>query len=817
MVPRPTIWDASNADAWASFLGFVAVPMFSSGEQDPLRSSLHVLLDGSRASSALLTSQTSVGEISTDVRSWIWSCDLRHLIVVDRASALLSVVRWDTPSPIARSKIPTGTVEAERVLDKISMAPPPPGPDIVSHALGAFRRVRDLGIDDRVEAIKLFNLLLLSAERIETGLQPRQPNAVRVSDLLGHLPDAAEQVLGLAPTHLDLDVRYVLDYLTTANSQVGLVPHPSLLLRHASSQLYQEAHLFFDRDPQTSFFPGLMPVYGEPDAKRRDVRFTPAPLARTLIREALTSIQQARDATLTILDPACGSGVFLVEALRELNSDPERPVVSLQGIDISEIAESISGFCARHALQESDDVTASVRRADALGEDWGEPDLVVMNPPFISWQDMDDAQRAATSNVLGGLAGPRSDYAMAFIWKALESVRPGGAVAAVLPSALLENEAGLKWRETIQERAHVRLLARFSGYGYFKTSAVEPAFVILVRRGANARATPVKVLVASEGLEDRALRLLRRDQSDTRIKGIDFYCVPASAISASTWLPRSRDSLMIRQAVTASTPTKVQDLFELRQGARTGHNPSFILDSSEYEQLVPRSARQFFRLAAGNDTIRSGRLFPEQYVFFPYDADELAITTEKELKQKLGDYYDYRLLPNKNELLTRARVSEGSWWRLTEHRKWNRKLSPKLVSAYFGQDGSFAWDEGAKFAVVQGIAWFPKFGGSGEDSLSSNAMARLSRAYLALLNSTYFTEVLRAYCPAVGGGQLNLSNRFVEDIPLPDLTSDTQLSELVEGLSAEGRRIHTAGLESFDASAVERLAGLARRAYRQGS
>lgn len=823
MIPKPTTtWDASDAGAWASFLGFVVVPMFRDDAevQDSVRRSMHVLLDGSRASSALLTSESGFPEIPRDVRSWVWSCDLRHLIVVDPVHDLLTVHRWDRYSPVAQTRLPTGAVDAERVLNRIEGAPTPSGPDIITHALGAFRRVRDLGVVDRLQAIRLFNLLLLAAEHIENAQQQHPNQVATVTAILDRLPQSALSLLGTLPEQGDLDLRILLEYLTTADPQTGLVPHSSLLLRHASSQLYQEAHLFFDRGGQTSLFPGMFPVAGDPDEQRRDVRFTPAPLARTLLREALAAVAPTAGDTLSVLDPACGSGVFLLEALRELSIAEDAPRLSLGGIDVSPIAEEVAGFCIRHALADvgsAVDADVRVRREDALRAEWGQPDLVAMNPPFISYQDMTEDQREATEGVLGDASRRRPDYAMAFISKALDSVRPGGAVAAVLPSALLENHAGMRWRTALQEAAHIRLLARFTGYGYFKTSTVEPAFVILVKKGPGVPPAPTKILLANQGMEDRALRLLRLNDMETAVQGVDFYTLNSSFIDARTWLPRSREALRVRESIRATTKTRVNSLFELRQGARTGHNPTFILAAQEYEELVPRSARSYFRLVAGNDTIRSGRICPEQHVFFPYDADGLAIRSEDELREKLGRYYDERLRPNRRTLLTRARVREDAWWRLTEHRAWQRTLTTKLVSAYFGQEGSFAWDARARYVVVQGIAWFPKFGApTTEDTpgVSANAVARLCSAYLALLNSTFFVDILRAHCPAIRGGQLNLSNRFVESIPLPDLTADDQVSDIVEGLSDLGRTIQAKGLESFGVNATNQLATLSRRAYR---
>jgi len=97
--------------------------------------------------------------------------------------------------------------------------------------------------------------------------------------------------------------------------------------------------------------------------------YTPAPLAREVVRRTLEPLAGRRD--LRILDPACGEGVFLREACRYV--DP-RCVVGMD-IDAAAVAR------ARRELPGVD-----LRVGDALRHDWRERfDAVIGNPPWISW------------------------------------------------------------------------------------------------------------------------------------------------------------------------------------------------------------------------------------------------------------------------------------------------------------------------------------------------------------------------------------------------------------------------------------------------
>jgi hypothetical protein len=241
---------------------------------------------------------------------------------------------------------------------------------------------------------------------------------------------------------------------------------------------------------------------------------------------------------------------------------------------------------------------------------------------------------------------------------------------------------------------------------------------------------------------------------------------------------------------------KVKDLFDVKQGIRTGNNPVFLLSKSDWMSL-PKGERQYFRPAVVNKSIDYGVLKDLVYVFFPYG--ELGIKNEKELRKKLEIYFEQYLLPSKSKLLIRDNIVTDRWWELSRNWAWQVDRSPKLVSTYFGDAGSFAWDETGDFIVVQGFGWFPKRG----KTLSK----KVGLAYLAVLNSTFFSELLSATSNHVGGGQWNLSKKFVDPIAIPDLRSEQLGPSIVSELSAIGARIH-AGLGLDDKRNDEFFLGL---------
>ena len=209
---------------------------------------------------------------------------------------------------------------------------------------------------------------------------------------------------------------------------------PDMLLRHASGQLYQEAHLRLEREFRQGFLPGLASDAPTGGLLTKDVRLTPSALARALVEQAIAAIGRGTTAEqpeeLDILDPACGSGVFLQEALRALVARGYSGTLTLRGFDASPVSCEISKFCLERVKRDlpTARVSIDIRKVDdSLQEDWGAPDLILMNPPFVPWERMPPAGQEVVNHELGDLAKFRADLAMAFIWKGVKALSPNAS------------------------------------------------------------------------------------------------------------------------------------------------------------------------------------------------------------------------------------------------------------------------------------------------------------------------------------------------------------------------------------------------------
>jgi hypothetical protein len=244
--------------------------------------------------------------------------------------------------------------------------------------------------------------------------------------------------------------------------------------------------------------------------------YTPPALVRLMLEEALSweRIDVLMSGDGVILDPACGSGVFLVEAYKRLvlhwrsKNGWDRPGVDIlrqlllrvHGIDLEEGAVELAAFSLCLSLcdaLEPEDIRASIKLFPRLdGEtlhlscffDAKNQGLitapvaaVVGNPPFESSLTTEGAKQShkAYARAHGALADKQLAYL--FVHEAMKILQPGGVLAMVEPAGFLYNQNAIAFRRTFFEHWRVRELLDFvSVRGMFKKGNADPKVVIVI-------------------------------------------------------------------------------------------------------------------------------------------------------------------------------------------------------------------------------------------------------------------------------------------------------------------------------------------------
>lgn len=256
--------------------------------------------------------------------------------------------------------------------------------------------------------------------------------------------------------------------------------------------------------------------------------FTPEWLSDLLVKVA--AISSAPRSFGRILDPACGTGTILRSALRaRLGRAPVEEVVdSIVGLERDPVALLLAKLTLIATLARNGHAVTSRSLPDLrlhVTKDALEPALpllvpsghkeswevralagdhssgfaaVLMNPPYLEAKRMRSADPGLSGRLRAwfpGLEGAYDLY-MAFLARALEWVRPGGFVGAVLPNKFLVAKYAERMRREFLAKHHVATIVDVSRVeGVFSGTSVYP-ILFVVQRGRAPRTRRTLVVQA---------------------------------------------------------------------------------------------------------------------------------------------------------------------------------------------------------------------------------------------------------------------------------------------------------------------------------
>lgn len=711
--------------SWAKRLGLVQTRL-RSARKDPAGHH-YAMLDGVDGSLAISTSPVELQQ----GLDWTWSSQLRAHVEVGNEKVVVRPV--EQRAQVLRFELSQVDANIEKFFDVVTSQKTSPAVTVVEHVANCFRAHRAVEEHDGANPQKSLRSFL---SILDSMIEERQPQAADIN------PEHRHRVIE--------ELRY--------NRLVGRQADLELTIRHAAGMVFQEAHAELDAEPLTPQLFGLAPAPRRSTRNRLGAYYTPPGLARTLCDLALKPYLS--QPSITIVDPACGSGIFLVEALRSLERHGFTGQVFLIGFDISPVAIEMASFSLKHADTDLK-VRFSVTAKDFLRFDEViAADIVLMNPPFVAYEDLSLDLKADIKVKLGDAYRFKPDFSMLFVSLALAQLNRGGTLAALLPAGVLQQSSAKDWRSSIVEGNTLELIAVLGDHGLFRDAMVNISAILLRDTSKEAELQPTMFWASQKrGASSEGLRHLRRwadgDKHPQRNPDWSIYQArPGLITPRGNWTPRpnSLGNLpdTLREKPFIST---VSNLFHVEQGIRPGLiGERLIIPLGMWESL-PRKEQDYFRPIAENKSIRTGQILPVNMMFYPQIP-----MSDAEVRKRLPSFHGLRIADlnlAKGELVEAIRARRAT----------NSQPLPRLVSRIYVAEDSFAVDQDGYHVVVQGSSWLPK------PALTSvtDHLPSLLIDYALLMNSRLFFLLLREFCRIVGGGQVEASQANTSTVPLPNL------------------------------------------------
>ena len=481
----------------------------------------------------------------------------------------------------------------------------------------------------------------------------------------------------------------------------------SVMSKHALSKIYERyvAVMQLDEPVQFSFFPS------EPEEawnKRLGGIYTPQYIASFFARYLRSQFSPDRFIESAILDPACGSGIFLRAVMEQklltsgstLDSTVQEALKSLWGVDVDENAVAASrlslallNLAACGELPED----VPILRDDSLElfapgaeSSNGTFDAVMMNPPFVRTELQSDMIRRAVARHLGPLARGKLDTYLAFISLSIRALRPGGFGFFVVPQPMLTSDNLAKLRNWIQDQAWIRVIADLSAIRVFDANVYVALLIVQRKDDVEFGSPPVSFIRCQ-----RDVGLALEDFLDGKRRQTYSYSMfdaPQASLRRSTWAVQTPQETDLLKKLDAMP--KLKDVAVVRQGAITGADEVFLVDVKDvppgeeilYQPLLPD--RMIGRFSVPEETGRR--------IFYPFLNDDPV--TAAQLEAEFPKTWR-RLIDSKERLSSRAGVAsaELEWWRPIRPRPPHEILAPKIVVPEvflvprFGLDVSGKW------------------------------------------------------------------------------------------------------------------------------
>lgn len=774
-----------DINTWRIGLGFFPQTLF---QKMQLREK-YILLNGKDGNFCV----DYTNEAPNNCRSYAWSSNVLHYLTIE--NDIVNIYRWDKPNHAESYPV-------KKVLDGLSLfnsylgkqKPQYSGYDSIHTAVNIFRQIRADRRDKKGE--DSLNALLCLFACYKDGVELHKLDRGKWG-LSKSAIDFSQQVNSSIWNQL-------LNSLNHAPN--GIKPNIELLLRHASGNIFQEAH-YESVFPSQMVFPGFMQaaVKTKFTTTAFSSHYTPTAIVRSIVELVLGDFNLSNKKNITVFDPAVGSGEFLKEVLRQLRLKGYTGNVKLVGWDISPAAIDLARFSLAFEVQSESGskVEIDLRVKDALtkGDDWNQKaDIVLMNPPFISWELLSKDNQSSVSEILGGLYVKRPNLASAFFWKAANSLNPDGKIGSVLPAAILEGDSLLKLRKKINEILHVDFIGKLGSHEIFDEAIASSALFIASEKGTKNST----LLMWSDNSKDGYAGALRE------LRKMSYHLVPqisterysfyeTTNLDEKNWTPIDFKAYQLIN-FKFSQMSKASTLFDIKQGVRTGLNKAFLIPK-EFWLGLPLKEQGYFRPAVTNDSISYGKLEDSYYIF--YAEGDYKINNETQLIKLLPKFYQRHFKNYVTELSGRARKSAENYWRLSEHRAWQLDFKPKIVSKEFGNAGAFAFDYSGQFVAERSNAWLP---------LNTDNWEQLGHAYVAVLSMSVVNELLKGLSKQILSGAFYLSGKFLNDMPIPDLFNPSFDKQLKKELVQLGKLMSEGKFTNDHRSKLEELAKFVYRA-----
>jgi len=441
---------------------------------------------------------------------------------------------------------------------------------------------------------------------------------------------------------------------------------------------------------------------GAGSRRSKGAYYTPLHLADLTVDMALEGIKKPVH-EFKVLDPACGSGVFLVTLFsrmakslrRARNHLHDRPSIEwarrvlqllgqLYGLDVNSTACHITCFSLYLALLEelspmdveylhNHNEKLPPLRADGTAGSWNtiyrgnffnpelalnerEFDIVVGNPPWVSRGNQKDEYFLSWQSATPKVYGPDRQIAHGFMWKTREYLDDSGVACLLLPATVLlnthTNEFQVEWLRSVT----VERVVNFSDLCFVLfPGAIHPCVGIRFRPVPPQRET--KITYETPKMDVRSQQggpVYIREEDTANVRLRDLLDAAKNGKAPVIWKSRFwgtwRDQRLL---------ARLNDLLKLSAYVGTARKPKRFIKGQGFQPFNPRPNSDIGKIRKKKEPEKPW--WPPETLFLPaQNTHDLAVVSGD--SKPVGDRFPSVLFPRDPRLFDgpKVLVSQGS-------------------------------------------------------------------------------------------------------------------------------------------------------------
>jgi len=409
-----------------------------------------------------------------------------------------------------------------------------------------------------------------------------------------------------------------------------------------------------------------------------------------------------------VLDPGCGTGVFLEGIVRWCRRKQLR-LPRLVGVELDPVrARTARANCAGISGVE-------IREHDFLEQRGELFDFIVGNPPYVPITSLSEGEKGLFRSRFETARG-RFDLYLLFFERALKSLKPNGRLVFITPEKFLYVATASPLR---------RLLATFR----------IDEIALLNEQLFGGLITYPTVTSIVNCPPNGPTQITTRDGKVTRAV-LDG--------DGASWMAR------IAGDTSKSTQLVLRDIsVRVSCGVATGADSVFVLPSS---QINPSLLPFAYPAIAGRDLTKPGALPQIQNsILVPYREDGSLLS-----ESELGAFGDYLARPRVRErLLRRTCTSRKPWYAFHETLVLKEVLRPKILCKDITHEPRFWIDRSGYIVPRHSIYYIVPVDQSLLDPLCD------------YLNSDAAVKWLKSHCQRAANGFVRMQSHVLKSLPVP--------------------------------------------------